>query len=294
MEIRELALFIRAAELENITRAAAELSYTQSAASHALRKLEEKLGVTLFRRLHTGVALTEEGRSLLPDARRLVADGEALLHHAASLCGSVSGALCIGCISSVAIQWMPAIAEGFARLYPGVDLRFIDGSYDEIERWIAEKKVDAGFLSSAARRDLRLTPLYEDPMMVVLPKDDPLCAADAVPLTALRERRILIPAEGPQYDVGVILRRAGLDTIQEKNVVSDYSALSLVSQGRGITILPRLLLAGHTDSQLVLRPLAGGPTRTICLAVLPHRTLSPAAEAFCRYVSAWAAEKQAH
>lgn len=292
METNELTLFVRAAALGNITHAAAELGYTQSAASHALRKLEKELGVTLFQRLHNGVQLTEGGRRLLPDAQRLTEDSETLLRSAASLRSSVSGTLCIGCISSVAIRWMPVLTEGFSRRYPQVSLRFMDGAYSEIEHWISEKKVDAGFLSSATKRDFRLIPLREDPMMVVLPKGDPLCACDEIPLHALRDRRILIPAEGPRYDVGIILRSAGLGTMQEENIVSDYSALSLVGQGQGITILPRLLLVGHTDPQLVLRPLESRPSRTICLAVLPHRQLSPAAEAFCRYVTAWADENR--
>ena len=47
MDVNDLKLFTRAAELGNITRAAAELGYTQSAASHALRRLEQSLGTQL-------------------------------------------------------------------------------------------------------------------------------------------------------------------------------------------------------------------------------------------------------
>ena len=66
------------------------------------------------------------------------------------------------------------------------------------------------------------------------------------------------------------------------SVSSDYAALSLVGQARGVTILPRMLLADHDDRRVCLRYLAGRPTRTICLATLPQHRLSPAAETFCR------------
>lgn len=66
MDINDLKLFARAAELGNITHAAAELGYTQSAASHALRRLEQNLGTQLLQRLHMGVCLTEMARNCCP------------------------------------------------------------------------------------------------------------------------------------------------------------------------------------------------------------------------------------
>ena len=72
MDINDLKLFARAAELGNITHAAAELGYTQSAASHALRRLEQNLGTQLLQRLH-------EGRVI--DGRGAVDDGVVMVEH---------------------------------------------------------------------------------------------------------------------------------------------------------------------------------------------------------------------
>ena len=52
-----------------------------------------------------------------------------------------------------------------------------------------------------------------------------------------------------------------------------------------MTILPRMLLGDYDDQRVQLRYLEGHPTRTICLATLPPRRLSPAAELFCRYTT---------
>ena len=52
-----------------------------------------------------------------------------------------------------------------------------------------------------------------------------------------------------------------------------------------MTILPRMLLGDYDDQRIQLRYLEGHPTRTICLATLPQRRLSPAAELFCRYAT---------
>ena len=104
MDINDLKLFARAAELGNITHASAELGYTQSAASHALRRLEQNLGTQLLQRLHMGVCLTENGKELLPYVSTMLAAQEQLLQKAADLSGSVSGVVSVGCISSVAIR----------------------------------------------------------------------------------------------------------------------------------------------------------------------------------------------
>lgn len=169
-----------------------------------------------------------------------------------------------------------------ARRFPAVQIRFQDGSYEDVETWILKKKVDVGFLSAATKQPLRLTPLVEDELLLVLPHGHELCALEEVPPEQLRQQRVIVPAEGVDYDVGDILRRAGCAVTEGASVSSDYAALSLVGQARGVTILPRMLLADHDDRRVCLRYLAGRPTRTICLATLPQHRLSPAAETFCR------------
>ena len=64
--IHKYLAYLKTIETGSITQAAAELGYTQSAASHALRRLEQSLGTQLLQRLHMGVCLTENGRALLP------------------------------------------------------------------------------------------------------------------------------------------------------------------------------------------------------------------------------------
>lgn len=282
MDLNDLKLFARAAELGNITRAAEESGYTQSAASHALRRLERELGLELLQRLHTGVCLTADGRSLLPYVSEMLMSQERLLQKAAALSSEVSGVITVGCISSVAIRWLPELIEGMHQRYPSVQLRFQEGSYEAVEEWILRKKVEVGFLSSSTRQALHLTPLLEDDLLLVLPKGHPLCALEEVPLSCLQAQRIIIPADS-LCDIGAILRASGFAPAKDAGINSDYAALSLVAQGRGVTILPRVLLDDHDDARVCLRRMEGHPTRTICMATLPQARLSPAAKAFSRY-----------
>ena len=96
MEIRNLNTFLHAASLQNITRAAAELGYSQSAVSVQIRQLEQELGMPLFDRIGKNVYLTDFGRSLVPYARSAVAAVAAVENFGKSdavLGGAIGGTL---------------------------------------------------------------------------------------------------------------------------------------------------------------------------------------------------------
>lgn len=124
--------------------------------------------------------------------------------------------------------------------------------------------------------------------MVVLPKTHPLCRYDVIPLAALKEEKMLIPAEGLHYDVGDILRAANSVPPECYDLISDYSAISLVRKGYGLTILPELLLDGYPLDGVELRPLEANNLRTICVATLAGKVPSPITRAFVEYVVNWA------
>lgn len=71
MNINKYRLMIKAIELGNLTKAASELGYTQSGASHQIKSVEEELGIKILQRDRSGTKLTTEGRLLLPISARL-------------------------------------------------------------------------------------------------------------------------------------------------------------------------------------------------------------------------------
>lgn len=78
MDIRQLSAFIAVFEERNITSAAQRLFTSQPTLSVTIRQLEEALGTTLFQRLPRGVDVTDDARTLYPQARRLLAEAHAL------------------------------------------------------------------------------------------------------------------------------------------------------------------------------------------------------------------------
>src|SRR5436189_171912 len=74
MELHQLRYFVAVAEERHFTKAARGLRVAQPSVSRAIRVLEEELGTPLFHRMTGNVALTPAGETLLPWARRVLAD----------------------------------------------------------------------------------------------------------------------------------------------------------------------------------------------------------------------------
>ena len=88
--------------------------------------------------------------------------------------GVQTGIIRIGTFASVAINWLPEIFAKFQKDYPGIEYEMLLGDYGEVENWIAEGRVDCGFLSLPTRTDFDTFSLKQDEYMVILPQGHPL------------------------------------------------------------------------------------------------------------------------
>ncbi|MCU0070238.1 transcriptional regulator GcvA [Pseudomonas koreensis] len=116
-----LRAFECAARHMSFTRAAEELNVTQTAISHQIRRLEDELGVRLFRRLKDGLALTDEGNTYLPGIRsaflELRYSTEKLLE------SSNNSVLTLSTLVSVASKWLLPRLPSFREAHPEIDVR---------------------------------------------------------------------------------------------------------------------------------------------------------------------------
>src|SRR5687768_9054631 len=104
-DIATLHAFECAARHGNFTRAAEELNLTQSAVSRQIRDLERQTGLTLFERVRQRVILSEAGRRLLPDVRRLLLQSEQLMIDAVASADMVSS-LSIATLPTFGTRWL--------------------------------------------------------------------------------------------------------------------------------------------------------------------------------------------
>ena len=166
--------FLKVFERNSFSDAARDLGYTQSAVSQMIKSLEEELGVTLLVRSRSGVALTYEGRHLLPYIRDTVNAYRMLQSQAAGFSGLEQGTIRLGTFTSVSSYLLPPAMERFRRLHSGIRFELYQGLYYEIEDWVREGVVDFGFTDMLRTTPFPCEPIYQDTMLAVLPEGHPL------------------------------------------------------------------------------------------------------------------------
>src|SRR5438874_11490475 len=121
VQIGQLRAFLAVAERRHFTRAARELGMAQPSVSAHVRRLEADVGAELFQRTKGKVSLTPGGETLLPFARRVIADVDAAAAELRELGGLARGRITLGATPSLATLLPPVLAR-FHASYPGIEL----------------------------------------------------------------------------------------------------------------------------------------------------------------------------
>ncbi|QFT33173.1 HTH-type transcriptional activator AmpR [Labrenzia sp. THAF82] len=121
MPLNALRAFEASARLQSFTRAGLELRVSQTAISHQVKALEERLGVELFERLPRGVNLTEEGQALVPVLSDAFRRMSATLKRFED--GNFREVLTLGIVGTFATGWLLPRLKDFSAANPQIDLR---------------------------------------------------------------------------------------------------------------------------------------------------------------------------
>ena len=261
-------IFLKVAELGNVTLAADALSYTQSGVSHAIAAMEREAGCTLFHRSKAGVTLTENGKKLLPLVQDLVNKQHSLDQAMDALSNRVAGTLRVGSFTSFTALWMAKLIQGFTQNFPDVKIELTNGTYRDIENGISDGRLDCGFLSSVENDPLDFTPLFDDPMLVIMAPDHALAKRKSLPLQDLKRYPLISQFQGSDHDVQQIFRRAKMRPKTKYILDDDISVMGMVAQDEGIALMPEMMLA-TAAFDLAAIPLKPQQHRTIGLATPP-------------------------
>ena len=141
-ELRSISLFVKAAELGSLRKAAAASDISPQAASQALAQLEQHLDVRLFHRTTRVMSLTDEGRQFLEEAQPALLGLQRALRTAKRAKEEIAGPLRIVGPRSTFQPVLWRLIEEFCQLHPGIvpDVRL----EDRVGNWV-EDRVDVGF-----------------------------------------------------------------------------------------------------------------------------------------------------
>src|ERR1044071_2199886 len=144
MELRQLEVFARVAQLKSITLAAEGLYLTQPAVSRSLASLERERGATLFDRLPRSMELTPAGHALLRHAQRLLLGSREAAQAVADVRSGVAGPLAVGASSSAATYVLPGLLRDYRERFPNVELSIQTGGSAHVAGLVASAAVDMG------------------------------------------------------------------------------------------------------------------------------------------------------
>ncbi|MFC5785967.1 MULTISPECIES: LysR substrate-binding domain-containing protein [Streptomyces] len=270
LDLRKLRYFVTVADLLHFGRAADELHIAQPVLSRQIRALEQDLGASLFTRDRHGVELTGAGRQLLADAGPLLASTHAIRRRV-SAAASGKRRLMVGFRAGIAVT--PA-ARAFEDRHPDmvVDVQRIEG--DDQAAMLLDGRIDVGYVRLPIdEAGLRVTPLYTEPRVAVLPAGHRFAAKEEVTEADLAGETLVWhgdpstqPTKRPLPNAGYPVR--GVD-----------ETLEHVAAGRGISFLARSASVFYSHPDVVYVPIPDLAPEQVCLAVATSHT-SPVVDDF--------------
>ncbi|MBE9063659.1 LysR family transcriptional regulator [cf. Phormidesmis sp. LEGE 11477] len=297
MRLEQLQAFLAVADTGSFQAAAHQCSVTQSTISRQVRSIEEDLGVPLFHR--TGqVKLTLAGNSLKPRAARICKEWTQAQQEIEDLINGKQTELCVSGIHSVCAHLLPPIVTQFCQRHPNVQLRVTALGSDRALKVLRDGLVDIAIVMHnpllTNNQEMVVTPLYEEPVELLMAAEHPLSKHDVVPWSELARFPQVVFKDG--YGMQRVVQNQFKEHGQELKVALELNTLDafrgIVRQGNLIALLPQSALTdSRRDPDLVVRPI-GAPTlsRKVVMVTTQDRLMIPPIQQFCELVSQQASD----
>ena len=289
MDINTYKIFVTVAETNNISYTAEVLGYTQSGVSHSMKRLEKELGLQLFIRDRYGVHLTPIGRDFLQKVRALMSENEKLEQFIYNIKGLEVGSLNIGALSSISVNWLPDIINNFNIEHPNITINLKEGGISDLYNWGSESKVDFAFSSLDIKdnnRNLEFLPISSDKYVAILPNEYNTENMNNFPISKFNGENFIIPDLSYDNSIFEILKKENSKPIFRFSSQNDYSIISMVENGLGLSILPELAIKREKD-RLKYLPLEPSYNRKLGIYMKKFKDLSPAAKTFIYFVASY-------
>ena len=296
MNLEQLRSFVEVARFGNFTRAAEELYLAQPSLSRQIAALEQDLGAELFHRARGGSTLTVAGESLLPLARRMLADAESVRRELGELAGLERGRVRLGATPTLCISLVAEVLSAFHAEHPAIELHLSEQGSLRLLDELGSGELDLALITttdaSSAER-FTVTPLLVEELVVVSSAAAPPPAArDTITLEEVA--RLPQITFGSSYDLrsttDAAFRAAGLTPEVVLEGAEMDAVLRFVERGLGVAIVPAMVLIDRPGLQSlrlegttldrtisVARPADVAPTAAV---EVMRRTIATSATAF--------------
>lgn len=286
MEFDQLRYFLAVADLANITRAAKSLDISQPALSRSIQKLEDELGQPVFERKSRTMALTDVGKllqaralqvlSILEDTKAEITDD------------GKSGCVRIGAIPTIAPYFLPRILRQFSKQFPKATLIVQEKTTDALIKSCQQGEVDLAILAQpVTAKHLVIEELFEEELLLVLPRDHPLVKLKEIRLSDVEPYPFVLLDEAHclSGNIMALCRQRSFQPVAIERTSQLTMVQELVSLSHGVSMIPAMARQLDQSDRRVYRSLAGKkPTRTIAIAWSQARFQSRLLRAFREFL----------
>ncbi|NKN39349.1 LysR family transcriptional regulator [Agrobacterium sp. a22-2] len=243
--LRQLQYFVAVAEQGSVTRAAQNLSISQSSVTEAIKELEGDLSVELFERHPRGLTITHNGHQFLRHATKILATVSDARNSFSITKPDAGGTLNIGVTSLVAGYVLSDLLARYRRACPGVEISAIEDNGSYLEHLLIGGELDVAVMVISNLRDrmaLQAEILETSPYRLWLPMGHPLVSADIISVADIaREPLIMLTVDEIEENTGKLLSALGARPHVAFRTRSVEAVRSLVATGAGVALLPDLV-----------------------------------------------------
>ena len=286
LDVNRLQVLLSVVELGSVTAAAEALTYTPSAVSQQLRRLEREVGQPLMRRHARGMSPTDAGRVLAAHARTVLRQLAAAEADLDEIAGLRRGTLVLGTFPTVASSFLPHAVRRFRQLHPAIRLDIHSGREAQLIEWLEDGTVALSLLWDYTwrRQDparFHLTELFDDPTVLLVAAEHRLSRRRRVRMAELADENWIVRTDHPVVEV---LRRSALVAGFEPRVsfrANDYQeAQAMVGVGLGVALAPRTAVVNRLPNIRMIPLGETVPARRVLVAQRRDRVEAPADAAF--------------
>lgn len=274
MTLNELKYILAVAEEKHFGRAAEKCRVSQPTLSIAVKNLEQELGVLIFERSKSSIAITPMGESILDTAKSVLGKVDSIYGIAKSGKNQLTGPARIGAIYTVGPYLFPHLIPELKKRAPDVTLYIEENFTSVLREKLKNNALDLIIVSLPfTDTDIVTKPLYDEQFEVLLPKKHKLARKKIIAPEDLLQESILLLGQGHCFRDQVLDYCPNLrEKLLQNHLVEGGSLETLrhmVASGYGITILPMSAMGVNTymDNSLAGRQFKSpAPFRTIVLA----------------------------
>jgi len=280
MNLEQLKAFVEVAELGNFTRAAERLHLAQPSLSRQITALEQDLGTELLHRARRGSTLTVAGESLLPLARRMLADADSVRRELAELAGLQRGRVRLGATPTLCVSLVAEVLTAFHAAHPAIELHISEHGSRHLLEQLGAGELDLALITtsdSATPERFTVAPLLIEELVVISSAGaPPVNGGDSIGLAEVATLPQIVFS--PTYDLrattDTAFRSAGVTPTAVVEGAEMDAVLRFVERGLGVAIVPAMVLIERPGLRAVrLRE----PTLTRTISIARPADIAPTA-----------------